>query len=187
MPINLCPFLHCAGYCWWVSSTPFVPLESRTIIFGAGDDAVEPGAAADNRVRVRGRVFALGGPWEGYVLTNHVSYKLLAQTTRIERVQREADTMESSSYRLEAERQKQLELRKKIKRLQSQLTDIPDDDPRLQSPKRKKPDATLLAPATPSPSEHDRSSRGWPLTVSRSQGRKGGSHRLPARDVNHML
>ena len=131
--------------------------------------------------------FGLAVRGKGYVLTNHVSYKVLAQTTRIERVQREADTMESSSYRLEAERQKQLELRKKIKRLQSQLTDIPDDDPRLQSPKRKKPDATLLAPATPSPSEHDRSSRGWPLTVSRSQGRKGGSHRLPARDVNHML
>jgi hypothetical protein len=95
--------------------------------------------------------------------------------------------MESSSHRLEAERQKQLELRKQIQSLKSQLTDIPDDDPRLQSPKRKKTDATLLAPATPSPSEHDISSRGWQLTGSRSQGKKGGLNRLPAWDVNHML
>ncbi|KAF8126403.1 hypothetical protein EV363DRAFT_1585999 [Boletus edulis] len=63
--------------------------------------------------------------------------------------------MESSSHRSQAERQKQLELRKQIKVLQARLTDIPDDDPRLQSPKRRKPEATLLAPATPSPSEPD--------------------------------
>lgn len=69
--------------------------------------------------------------------------------------------MESSSHRVEAERQKQVELRKKIKQLQAQLTDIPDDDPRLQSPKRKKQDATLLAPATPSPSMPDSSSLVW--------------------------
>lgn len=61
--------------------------------------------------------------------------------------------MQSATHRLEAERHKQRELRKQIQHLQTQLTDIPDDDPRLQSPKRKKPDATLLAPATPSPSE----------------------------------
>ena len=67
--------------------------------------------------------------------------------------------MESSSNRLQAERHRQVELRKQIEQLQAQLTDIPDDDPRLQSPKRKKPDATLLAPATPSPSEPDSSSR----------------------------
>ena len=61
--------------------------------------------------------------------------------------------MESSTHRRHAEQQKQLEIRRQIERLQAQLIDIPDNDPRLQSPKRKKPDATLLAPATPSPSE----------------------------------
>ncbi|KAF8554285.1 hypothetical protein OG21DRAFT_1113439 [Imleria badia] len=74
--------------------------------------------------------------------------------------------MESSTYRLEAERQKQVELRKKIKQLQAQLTDVPDDDPRLQSPKRKKQDATLLAPATPSPRKKRR------IDHTASQGRK---------------
>lgn len=73
--------------------------------------------------------------------------------------------MESSTHRLQEERQKQLRLRKQIERLQAQLADIPDDDPRLQSPKRKKPDATLLAPATPSPSEHGGFSRGWTLST----------------------
>ncbi|KAH0834183.1 hypothetical protein J3R83DRAFT_11495 [Lanmaoa asiatica] len=63
--------------------------------------------------------------------------------------------MQSSTNRLHTERQKQHELRNQIERLKAQLTDIPDDDSRLQSPKRKKPDATLLAPATPSPSEPD--------------------------------
>ncbi|KAF8439801.1 hypothetical protein L210DRAFT_3540371 [Boletus edulis BED1] len=74
--------------------------------------------------------------------------------------------MESSSHRSQAERQKQLELRKQIKVLQARLTDIPDDDPRLQSPKRRKPEATLLAPATPSPRKKRR------IEQAVSQGRK---------------
>ncbi|KAG8215397.1 hypothetical protein J3R82DRAFT_8998 [Butyriboletus roseoflavus] len=59
--------------------------------------------------------------------------------------------MQSSTHRLHTEQQKQLQIRKQIECLQAQLTDIPDNDPRLQSPKRNKSDATLLAPATPSP------------------------------------
>ncbi|KAI9463471.1 hypothetical protein HD554DRAFT_1315864 [Boletus coccyginus] len=74
--------------------------------------------------------------------------------------------MESSTQRLQEGRQKQLQLRKQIERLQAQLTDIPDDDPRLQSPKRKKPDATLLAPATPSPRKKRR------IEQAADQGRK---------------
>ncbi|KAH7882687.1 hypothetical protein F5I97DRAFT_1931298 [Phlebopus sp. FC_14] len=59
--------------------------------------------------------------------------------------------MEASAHRAEEERQKQLEIRRQIKLLQSQLTDLPDDEQLCQSPKRKQPGATLLAPATPSP------------------------------------
>ncbi|KIJ13689.1 hypothetical protein PAXINDRAFT_50134, partial [Paxillus involutus ATCC 200175] len=61
--------------------------------------------------------------------------------------------MESSTHRLEAERQKQIDLRTQIKKLQAQLTDLPNDAPLLQSPKRKQSESTLLAPATPSPSK----------------------------------
>ncbi|KAG6334548.1 hypothetical protein ID866_4545 [Astraeus odoratus] len=60
--------------------------------------------------------------------------------------------MESSTHRAEAERQRQVEIRRKIKALQAQLTELPEDDDNImQSPKRKQAEATLLAPSTPSP------------------------------------
>lgn len=55
--------------------------------------------------------------------------------------------MESASRQLNEERQRQIDLRKQIEALKSQLVDIPDLD---ASPKRK--ESVLLAPATPSPS-----------------------------------
>ncbi|KIK95195.1 hypothetical protein PAXRUDRAFT_827256 [Paxillus rubicundulus Ve08.2h10] len=64
--------------------------------------------------------------------------------------------MESSTHRLEAERQKQIDLRRQIKKLQAQLTDLPDNAPLLQSPKRKQSASTLLAPGTPSPKKKRR-------------------------------
>ncbi|KAF9235915.1 hypothetical protein BU15DRAFT_77522 [Melanogaster broomeanus] len=57
---------------------------------------------------------------------------------------------------LEAERQKQGDLRRQIKLLQAQLADVPDDDAPLRSPKRKQSESTLLAPATPSPKKKRR-------------------------------
>lgn len=65
--------------------------------------------------------------------------------------------MDSSSSRLEEEQRKQVEIRKQIALLQAQLVDIPSQGsialPPLSSPKRKHPEVTCLAPATPSPSE----------------------------------
>ncbi|KAG9310850.1 hypothetical protein JVU11DRAFT_8705 [Chiua virens] len=61
--------------------------------------------------------------------------------------------MESNTHRLHAHRQRQCQIRDKIRKLQEQLVDVPADhsDTIPQSPKRKHRDATLLAPATPSP------------------------------------
>ncbi|KAL4077770.1 hypothetical protein J3A83DRAFT_4356667 [Scleroderma citrinum] len=59
--------------------------------------------------------------------------------------------MESSTRRADAERQRQVELRRRIQALQAQLTSLPGEDGHLQSPKRKQTDTTLLAPSTPSP------------------------------------
>ncbi|KAG1773345.1 hypothetical protein EV702DRAFT_1201039 [Suillus placidus] len=60
--------------------------------------------------------------------------------------------MESSTNRKEEETQKQLEIRREIKRLQAQLTPLPDADNHVtESPKRKHPSESLLAPATPPP------------------------------------
>lgn len=65
--------------------------------------------------------------------------------------------MDSSSSRSEEGRRKQAEIRKQITLLQAQLVDIPGEDHNTSlspsSPKRSKPDETLLASATPSPSE----------------------------------
>jgi len=62
--------------------------------------------------------------------------------------------MESSTRRTDAERQRQLELRKKIQALQAQLAPLsPGEVDHLHSPKRKQIEPTLLAPSTPSPSE----------------------------------
>jgi minichromosome maintenance protein 10 len=59
--------------------------------------------------------------------------------------------MESSTLRTEEEIQRQLEIRKQIKRLQAQLS---DGNNVIESPKRNQPRETMLAPATPSPSEY---------------------------------
>ncbi|KAG1740634.1 hypothetical protein EDB19DRAFT_1895312 [Suillus lakei] len=60
--------------------------------------------------------------------------------------------MESSTNRTEEEIQKQLEIRREIKRLQAQLTTLPNSaNDVIGSPKRKQPSETKLAPATPSP------------------------------------
>lgn len=66
--------------------------------------------------------------------------------------------MNSSSSRAAEEQQKQADIRKQIALLQSQLKENPDDGSStsfqsFESPKRKQPSDTLLAPATPSPSE----------------------------------
>jgi len=62
--------------------------------------------------------------------------------------------MESSTHRTEEETQRQLEIRRQIKRLQAQLNPLPDGNDVIGSPRRKQPAETLLAPATPSPSEY---------------------------------
>lgn len=60
--------------------------------------------------------------------------------------------MESSTNRTEEELHKQLEIRREIKRLQAQLTPLPDSvNDVIGSPKRRHASETLLAPATPSP------------------------------------
>ncbi|KAH7911259.1 hypothetical protein BJ138DRAFT_1063452 [Hygrophoropsis aurantiaca] len=59
--------------------------------------------------------------------------------------------MNSSSHRAEEEKRKQIEIRRKIKLLQAQLTEAPEDVPLLESPKRKRAEPILLAPSTPSP------------------------------------
>lgn len=65
--------------------------------------------------------------------------------------------MESSTNRTEEELQKQLEIRREIRRLQAQLTSLPDSaNDVIRSPKRKHPSETLLAPATPSPKKKRR-------------------------------
>ncbi|KAG1816707.1 uncharacterized protein BJ212DRAFT_1446818 [Suillus subaureus] len=57
----------------------------------------------------------------------------------------------------EEELQKQLEIRREIRRLQAQLTSLPDSaNDVIGSPKRKHPSETLLAPATPSPKKKRR-------------------------------
>ncbi|KAI6126388.1 hypothetical protein EDD16DRAFT_1554654 [Pisolithus croceorrhizus] len=58
--------------------------------------------------------------------------------------------MESSTHRAETERQRQLEIRRQIKALQAQLTDLPGGNV-LVSPERKRTGSVLLAPSTPSP------------------------------------
>ncbi|KAF9221828.1 hypothetical protein BS17DRAFT_710455 [Gyrodon lividus] len=84
--------------------------------------------------------------------------------------------MESSTHRFETERRKQIELRRHIKLLQAQLTDLPDSDPLLRSPKRKKPEFTLLAPATPSPKKKKRR-----IEQTDGQGRKPSTVAGPSR------
>ncbi|OJA13974.1 hypothetical protein AZE42_03602 [Rhizopogon vesiculosus] len=59
--------------------------------------------------------------------------------------------MESSTHRTEEEIQQQLEIRRQIRRLEAQLTPLPDGNNVIESPKRKQPTGTMLAPATPSP------------------------------------
>ena len=64
--------------------------------------------------------------------------------------------MISSSSRAAEEQKKQAEIRKQIALLQAQLKDSPDDgsgNVSQSSSKRKQASDTLLAPATPSPSE----------------------------------
>lgn len=63
--------------------------------------------------------------------------------------------MDSSSSRSEEEKRRQAEIRKQIALLQAQLVDIPGEHntPSSSSPKQRRPDETLIAPATPSPSE----------------------------------
>ncbi|KAI6115004.1 hypothetical protein EV401DRAFT_2058355 [Pisolithus croceorrhizus] len=58
--------------------------------------------------------------------------------------------MQSSTHRAETERQRQLEIRRQIKALQTQLTDLPGGNV-LLSPERKRTGSVLLAPSTPSP------------------------------------
>ncbi|KAG2039070.1 hypothetical protein BDR03DRAFT_991944 [Suillus americanus] len=62
--------------------------------------------------------------------------------------------MESSTNRTREELQKQLEIRREIRRLQAQLPDSANDV--IVSPKRKHLPETLLAPATPSPKKKKR-------------------------------
>lgn len=64
--------------------------------------------------------------------------------------------MESSTHRTEDRIQRQLEIRSQIKRLQAQLTLLPDSgNDVIESPKRKQFEPPeMLAPATPSPSEY---------------------------------
>lgn len=65
--------------------------------------------------------------------------------------------MESSTNRTEEETQKQLEIRREIKRLQAQLTPLPGSaNDVIESPKRKQSSGTLIAPATPSPKKKRR-------------------------------
>ncbi|KAI6037943.1 hypothetical protein EDC04DRAFT_2570506 [Pisolithus marmoratus] len=90
--------------------------------------------------------------------------------------------MESSTQRAEAERQRQLEIRKQIKSLQAQLADLPGDNV-LLSPERKRTGSVLIAPSTPSPRKKRR--LGHP-----GQGRKlpttgsGGHPRESNKQVN---
>ncbi|KAI5990380.1 hypothetical protein EDD15DRAFT_2170260 [Pisolithus albus] len=83
--------------------------------------------------------------------------------------------MESSTHRAEAERQRQLEIRKQIKALQAQLTDCPCDNV-PSSPDRKRTGSVLLAPSTPSPRKKRRlgnsnQGRKLPTTGSTSHSR----------------
>lgn len=65
--------------------------------------------------------------------------------------------MESSTSRGDAAQKKQQEIKTQIAALQAQLSAFPDDRTIVikgtNSPKRKRPEPTTLAPATPSPSE----------------------------------
>lgn len=67
--------------------------------------------------------------------------------------------MESSTQRAEAERQRRLEIRRQIKALQAELTDLPSDSV-LLSPERKRTGSVLLAPSTPSPRKKRRLGHG---------------------------
>jgi minichromosome maintenance protein 10 len=90
--------------------------------------------------------------------------------------------MESSTSRTDAAFRKQEEIKSQIAALQAQLSSFPDDDDTVvlkdpNSPKRKKPEPTTLAPATPSPSESYHKHCHIPLsltsrkeTANRSQG-----------------
>ncbi|KAL0067149.1 hypothetical protein AAF712_005719 [Marasmius tenuissimus] len=61
--------------------------------------------------------------------------------------------MESALQKQDEEKQRQVEIRKQILALQSQLKDLPPDDETslTLSPKRKKKEGSLLVPSTPSP------------------------------------
>ncbi|KAL0579267.1 hypothetical protein V5O48_002721 [Marasmius crinis-equi] len=77
--------------------------------------------------------------------------------------------MESSLRKQEEEKQRQVDIRKQISLLQSQLTDLPEEQESiLSSPKRKQRDATLLVPATPSPRKRRKTEHDKPRTASSS-------------------
>ncbi|KAG2144018.1 hypothetical protein BD769DRAFT_1421099 [Suillus cothurnatus] len=96
--------------------------------------------------------------------------------------------MESSTNRTEEELQKQLEIRREIRRLQAQLTSLPDSaDDVIRSPKRKHPSETLLAPATPSPKKKRRVDPAGQTQRSLLGGTSATSRSLPtsgARSAN---
>ncbi|KAF5353526.1 hypothetical protein D9756_007998 [Leucocoprinus leucothites] len=101
--------------------------------------------------------------------------------------------MESSTSRTDAALRKQEEIRAQIAALQAQLTDLPDDttfvvkDPN-NSPKRKKPEPTTLAPATPSPKKRRRieakddkqSKPKFPQPVFQKQPRSASTGAMPS-------
>ncbi|KAG2130375.1 hypothetical protein DEU56DRAFT_860462 [Suillus clintonianus] len=89
--------------------------------------------------------------------------------------------MESSTRRTEEEIQKQLEIRREIKRLQAQLTSLPDSaNAIIGSPKRKQPSETLLAPATPSPKKKRKVDHAGHTQRSLLGGTSANSGSLPA-------
>ena len=107
--------------------------------------------------------------------------------------------MESSTSRTDNALKKQEEIKAQIAALQAQLTALPDDrtiivkDPN-NSPKRKKPEPTTLAPATPSPSKSSHMCRCISLsltyrkeTANRCERWQSGrdSTRLPAPIIEH--
>ncbi|OCH85041.1 hypothetical protein OBBRIDRAFT_343267 [Obba rivulosa] len=91
--------------------------------------------------------------------------------------------MESSTNRQELERREQAEIRKQIALLQSQLVDLPGDTPHNPAPgtpKRKKRQASVLAPATPSPKKRKTGHEpGRRAAQAASTGSSSSSRKLP--------
>jgi hypothetical protein len=102
-------------------------------------------------------------------LITHFGYTTLSQA--LSYFQR---PMDSRTSKKAEDLRRQVELRQQIASLQAQLAEVPElHQVKVASPKRKQPEQSVLAPATPSPSKWNDSSlrRVWRVFMKRRNGK----------------